>query len=118
MSAPTTTAPHGVAPEGFHRAARLDDLAPGTMLGVPLAGDRVCLVRLGDEVFALEDRCTHALFPLSRGELSPDGIIECAWHGAKFDCRTGAPCRGPASFDAQTYEVQIHDGDIYVRLRR
>jgi 3-phenylpropionate/trans-cinnamate dioxygenase ferredoxin component len=104
--------------EGFARAARLDDLAPGAMLGVMVAGDRVCLARVGDDVFALEDRCTHALFPLSRGALLPDGTIECPWHGARFDCRTGAPCRGPASMDAQTYDVQIRDGDVYVRLRR
>jgi 3-phenylpropionate/trans-cinnamate dioxygenase ferredoxin component len=103
--------------EGYTRAARLDDVEPGRMLGVMVDGDRVCLARLGDELFALEDRCTHALFPLSRGELHADGTIECGWHGARFDCRTGAPCRGPASLEARTYDVLLHDGDVYVKLR-
>jgi 3-phenylpropionate/trans-cinnamate dioxygenase ferredoxin component len=103
--------------EGYARAARLDEIADGAMAGVIVNGDRVCLARLGGEVLALEDRCTHALFPLSRGELLPDGTIVCAWHGARFDGRTGAPCRGPASMDARTYDVLLHDGDVYVKLR-
>src|SRR5256885_3065929 len=94
----------GAVPAGFVRAACLDDFTERGLLGVDIDGDRVCLVRLGDDVFALEDRCTHALFPLSRGELMPDGVLQCAWHGAQFDCRTGSPCRGPATVDAQTYD--------------
>src|SRR4051812_22385461 len=104
-------------PAGFTRAASLDDFDDRNMVGVMVNGDRVCLARLGDDVYALEDRCTHALFPLSRGTLLPDGRIECAWHGAQFDCRTGAACRGPASLEAQTYEVLLRDGDVYVKPR-
>ncbi|MBV9879269.1 MAG: non-heme iron oxygenase ferredoxin subunit [Gemmatirosa sp.] len=103
---------------GYVRAASLDALAPDSMLGVIVSGERVCLVRLGDDVYALEDRCTHALFPLSRGTLLPNGTVECPWHGAQFDCRTGAPCRGPATLEAQTYDVLLRDGDVHVKLRR
>jgi 3-phenylpropionate/trans-cinnamate dioxygenase ferredoxin subunit len=88
---------------------------PGGMIGVAMPGDRVCVARLGDAVFAFEDRCSHALYPLSRGELRPDGTIVCGWHGAEFDCRSGAVCRGPASIDLQRYDVLIRDGDVYVR---
>jgi nitrite reductase/ring-hydroxylating ferredoxin subunit len=104
--------------DGFARAASLTDLPPGKLLGVTLDGDRVCLARVDDDVFALEDRCTHALFPLSRGNLLPSGAIECPWHGAQFDARTGAACRGPAAADARTYDVLLHDGEIHVKLRR
>jgi 3-phenylpropionate/trans-cinnamate dioxygenase ferredoxin subunit len=104
--------------DGFAHAARLDDLAPGQLLGVVVEGERVCLARQGNEIFALEDRCTHALFPLSRGDLLPNGTVQCAWHGAQFDCRTGTPLRGPASADAQTFDILLRDGDIYVRPRR
>lgn len=105
-------------PDGFARATSLSELEPGRMIGVELFGDRVCVARLGDEIYALEDRCTHSLFPLSRGELHADGTVECAWHGARFDCRTGAPCRGPASLDVPTFDVLLHDGDVYVRPRQ
>jgi nitrite reductase/ring-hydroxylating ferredoxin subunit len=48
--------------------------------------------------------------PLSAGEVLPDGTIECLWHGARFDCVTGALRRGPAEEDAQSYRVRL-DGD-------
>ena len=104
-------------PEGFERAARLDDVPPGGMLGVEMPRDRVCIARVGDEIYAYEDRCSHALYPLSRGEIR-DGKIVCGWHGAEFDCKTGAVCRGPASIDLQQYDVLLRDGDVYVRPRR
>jgi len=105
-------------PAGFERAARLDDVPPSGLLGVELSRDRVCVARLGDSVYAFEDRCSHALYPLSRGALLPDGTLECGWHGARFDCHTGAVCRGPATIDLQLYDVLIRDGDVYVRLRQ
>jgi len=105
-------------PEGFVRAAHVDDIPPNGLLGVNVPSDRVCLARLGDTIYAFEDRCSHALFPMSRGELRPDGTLVCGWHGAEFDCRTGAVCRGPASIDLQQYDVLLRDGDVYVRLRR
>ncbi|AHG89623.1 Rieske [2Fe-2S] iron-sulfur domain-containing protein [Gemmatirosa kalamazoonensis] len=104
-------------PPGFERAARLDDVPATGLLGVEMPRDRVCIARLGDEVYAFEDRCSHALYPMSRGELRADGTLVCGWHGATFDCRTGAVCRGPASIDLQQYDVLIRDGDVYVRLR-
>jgi nitrite reductase/ring-hydroxylating ferredoxin subunit len=104
--------------DGFARAAHLDDVPEPGLLGVEMPHDRVCLARLDGEVYAFEDRCSHALYPLSRGELLPDGTLVCGWHGAEFDCRTGAVCRGPASIDLQQYDVLLRDGDVYVRLRK
>ena len=102
------------ATAGFTRAAREDELLPDSMLGVMVDGDRVCLVRHDDEVFALEDRCTHALFPLSRGELLPDGTIECAWHGAKFDMDDGERLEGPAPEGSRLMflSTRVEDGAL------
>lgn len=105
-------------PAGYARAARLDALAPGELLAIDVAGARVCVGRLGDAAaFALHDECSHARFRLSEGELTGDDTIECAWHGARFDCRTGAVRRGPATDPVPAYDVLVHDGEIYVRPR-
>ena len=64
---------------------------------------------------AVEDSCTHQAFPISAGELLPDGSIECPWHGARFDCMTGEVLQGPATEAIQTYEVQVEDGIVQVR---
>ena len=103
---------------GFAFAARLDDLEPGTLRGVVVDGARVCLARVGDEVFALADQCPHAAFPLSEGDLLADGRVQCAWHGARFDLRTGAACGLRTNVPATRYDVQLRNGDVYVKPRR
>ena len=95
--------------------ARLGDIPPDGVLAATLAdGTPVCLVRHDAQVYALHDRCTHADFSLSAGELLPDGTVQCLWHGARFDCRSGAVRQGPATDDVATYEVRLEGNAIYV----
>jgi 3-phenylpropionate/trans-cinnamate dioxygenase ferredoxin component len=89
----------------------------GTLSFVLPSGDRVCLIRRGDQVTALRDECTHQAMPLSAGEVLPDGTIECAWHGARFNCATGAVLRGPAEEDVQAYEVRVAGEAVLVKAR-
>jgi len=99
-------------------AAKLSDLPPGALLAVKLPdGTAICLLNHDGEIRALEDNCSHQDFPLSEGELLPDGTVECVWHGARFDCRTGAPCAGPARVPVATYEVRLEGGMILVGAR-
>ena len=87
----------------------------GGTLSVTLAsGDRVCLIRRGDQVSALRDECPHQGMPLSAGEVLPDGTIECLWHGARFDCVTGALRRGPAEEDVRAYVVRLDADELVV----
>jgi 3-phenylpropionate/trans-cinnamate dioxygenase ferredoxin subunit len=82
------------------------------------SGEQVVLVNMQGEICALEDRCSHETYELSAGELLPDGTIECVWHGARFDCRTGAACHPPAIESVATYPVRVADGTIFVGPRR
>jgi 3-phenylpropionate/trans-cinnamate dioxygenase ferredoxin subunit len=98
--------------------AKLDSIPDPGLLGVTLPnGDRICLVRRGADVWAIADECTHQAFPMSAGEVFPDGTIQCSWHGARFDCRTGNVCEGPASDPLPTYEVRVAGNDILVGAR-
>lgn len=36
-------------------------------------------------VVAFDDRCAHKRFPLSKGRLMPDGTLECAYHGLRYN---------------------------------
>ncbi|HYW32496.1 MAG TPA: Rieske 2Fe-2S domain-containing protein [Gemmatimonas sp.] len=101
--------------DDFHRAAMLADIAPGVPLGVALPdGTRVVLVRDGDEVYAAADRCSHRDFALSGGDVVAPCIIECPWHGAQFDVRTGHPIQGPATDDLTLYEVMVVGAEVMV----
>ncbi|MGH7694143.1 MAG: Rieske (2Fe-2S) protein [Gemmatimonadaceae bacterium] len=104
---------------------RFEDLEPGVPLGIVLEDGRaVCLLRVGDHVYALADQCSHQAMPLSAGyAVSPNETgnapeIECAWHGARFRCATGEPTRRPALDAVPTYEVSIENGRVIVGPRK
>lgn len=78
-------------------------------------GSTICLVRVGDEIYAMEHRCSHAEFPMSDGDMVDDHVIECPVHGAQFDVRTGAPLGPPATEPIPAYEARIADGYVWVR---
>jgi 3-phenylpropionate/trans-cinnamate dioxygenase ferredoxin subunit len=99
----------------FANVAALDQLSVGTLLGVTLpTGAAVCLYNHRGAIGAVGDVCTHAAFLMSDGVLHADGTLECVWHGARFDCRTGAVRRHPASAPLPVYPVRIEDGRVLV----
>ncbi|MCH9014444.1 MAG: non-heme iron oxygenase ferredoxin subunit [Gemmatimonadetes bacterium] len=99
----------------FERVADESDLSDGSVLAVELSdGSQVCLARAEGDVFAVEDRCSHAEFPLSEGEVCGEFQIECALHGATFDLRTGEALTEPAEEKLKTYEVKVENGGIFV----
>jgi 3-phenylpropionate/trans-cinnamate dioxygenase ferredoxin component len=103
----------------YQRAARLSDIATGLPLGVSLPdGTRVCLIRDGERVYAMEDRCPHRDFALSSGDLVAPCILECAWHGARFDIRTGRMLQGPATDDLTMLSVRLAGDEVFVGPRR
>ena len=99
----------------FIDVARIDDVPENGVLGVDGPGGRqICLVRFQGQVTAFADECTHQAFPLSAGEVHEDGTLECVWHGARFDCLTGAVHHGPATDAPTQYPVRIEGGRILV----
>lgn len=111
-------APPDASFERVASVAELDALEPGEPLAArTAAGAPVCIARVGADVVAVADLCTHAHFPLSSGAVHPDGSIECVWHGARFDCRTGRVLRGPADEPVLAYAVRIVGPDVLVAPR-
>jgi 3-phenylpropionate/trans-cinnamate dioxygenase ferredoxin subunit len=111
--------------------ARFEDLTDGQVHIVDLTGFpelagfladlddplRLLLVRLGDVVYAIEDRCTHDGGHL--GEAPLEGCeVTCCRHGARFDVTTGRATRLPAVRPVTTFPVRIQDGMVEVDLTR
>ncbi len=99
----------------FEAVARVADLPLGTLKAVMLrSGERLCLVHTAAGICAMADRCSHRDFPLSAGEVTQDGLIECSWHGAQFDPTTGVMLTGPGGDDVKTYDVRVEDEMITI----
>jgi len=97
------------------RLCALSDLSSTIPLRVELDDLDVAVVKVGEEVFAIEDVCSHADVPLSEGEVE-DCTIECALHGSRFDLRTGKPTGPPATRPVPVFATSVLDGDVYIDL--
>jgi nitrite reductase/ring-hydroxylating ferredoxin subunit len=101
--------------DAFADVASLAELPEGALLGVTLPdGVPVCLYNRGGEIGAVGGLCTHAEFSMSDGVLRDDGTIECGWHGARFDCRTGAVRRHPAVDPLPVFSVRVDQDRVLV----
>jgi 3-phenylpropionate/trans-cinnamate dioxygenase ferredoxin component len=93
----------------------LSDLPDGRVIGVEIAGRRLAVVRIGERVFAMDDRCSHRGFPLHDGTLEGT-TIRCRTHGACFALDSGEVVRGPARRAVRTYPVSVEAGTVLVEL--
>ena len=101
--------------DGYERVSD-DMMLPGELRSAALAdGTALCIGNADGSVFAVQNECTHAAFPLSEGSLLPGGVIQCAWHGARFDCRSGEAMQEPAFDPLERFEVRLGDGGVWVR---
>ena len=102
----------------FEDVAAVADIAEGTMLGVTLPdGAPVCIFNFRGSIGAVGNLCTHAEFLISDGVLHGDGTLECVWHGARYDCQTGAVRRHPAEDPLPVYQVRTAEGRVLVGPR-
>jgi 3-phenylpropionate/trans-cinnamate dioxygenase ferredoxin subunit len=87
---------------------------PGTAVRLDGGPDGVCLVRLGDQFYAVSDRCSHANVSLSEGEIDDEECtVECWKHGSTFSLLDGLPQSLPATQPVPVYKVE-RDGDEIV----
>jgi 3-phenylpropionate/trans-cinnamate dioxygenase ferredoxin subunit len=100
-----------------HQLCSLADLENNMAQRFDIDGVRLAVVRIGDEVYCINDRCSHEDFSLSEGEVLPDVCeLECARHGATFDLKSGQPCSLPATTPVAHYEISIQNGMVEVVL--
>lgn len=92
-----------------------DQLESGKPVKLEKSGKTICVTRVGDEVFAMDDTCTHSEASLSEGDVT-DFKIECWLHGAEFDLRTGEAITLPANIALETYSVRIEANSVTVEI--
>jgi nitrite reductase/ring-hydroxylating ferredoxin subunit/uncharacterized membrane protein len=109
--------PHLIEP-GWQDLCAVDDLAGDDVPQQRLRGAvPLLVVRQGERIDVLSDRCSHLSGPLHEGGLTETGqCIECPWHGSVFALHDGAVRRGPATAPVHAFDVKVEDGRLMVRL--
>ena len=102
-------------PDTYVRACALADVPEEGALGVEVQDTPIAIIRVGGEIFALQDVCSHEEVPLSEGEIY-DHTVECWLHGSCFDLRTGKPTAMPATVPVPVYPVKIEGDDVLVSI--
>ena len=92
----------------FERACSLADVPLDEGLAVDVGDLTLAIARDGDEVYAIQDLCSHASVALSEGEVA-DCQIECWLHGSRFDLRTGKPTGLPATEPVATFPAEVRE---------
>lgn len=96
----------------FVRVAALAELEREKVIVARGADRPIAVFWHEGQVAAVDNRCPHMGFPLSRGPVQ-DGILTCPWHNARFDLASGCAFDLFAD-DAPAYDVEVRDGDVYV----
>jgi 3-phenylpropionate/trans-cinnamate dioxygenase ferredoxin subunit len=93
----------------------LDELGDCTVRRVDVDGTPVAVVRIGDDVYALGDICSHAHVSLSEGEVWCDEReIECPKHGSTFSLETGEPLTLPATQPVPVFTATVSGGTVTI----
>lgn len=88
-------------------------LREGETLRADIDGTIVTVARVGGQVCAFQEFCTHRFGPLSEGKLEGHNVV-CPWHRSSFDVRTGHVTSGPAKINLRTFRAEIRDGRIWI----
>jgi nitrite reductase/ring-hydroxylating ferredoxin subunit len=108
------------------RVARLDELPEAVATAVDVEGKSLALIRLGESVFAIRNRCPHMTIDFTDAHVidraagtvdeivwERDPVIVCLWHQFEFSVSRGE-CLTNSALRFATYATDIRDGDVYV----
>lgn len=114
---------------GFEYLCESNSLPKGEMKAFEINKEKVLLFHISDGFFATQAKCPHLFAPLEKGSIIDDCRIQCKFHRAEFDIKTGKieewanfpPGIQALNFirnekDLQTFDVKLEDDKVYVNL--
>lgn len=113
------TSPRPGTSSGATIVCTFDELEPGTARKVDVGGVPVAVVRIGDDVYAIGDTCSHQNVSLSEGEVwCEERELECPKHSSAFSLETGEPTTLPATQPVPVFHAAVVDGQVVVGAQR
>lgn len=100
--------------EGFEKVAESSEIGPGKIKIAKVGGIDVIVANIEGTLFALPNKCTHAGGPLGKGRLAGN-IVQCPFHGSKFDVKTGLVVQGPARNPEPELQVVSDPSGVWVK---
>ena len=99
----------------FVKVITTDQVPPGEGRLVEAQGREIALFNLGGTFYAINNTCAHAGGPLGEGAVEGEEV-ECPWHGARFNVKTGAVLAPPAGEGVASLKVRINGSNVEVEI--
>jgi naphthalene 1,2-dioxygenase system ferredoxin subunit len=96
-------------------AASTDELPADDVVGITISGREIAIYKVGDDVYATDNLCTHGNGRLCDGFLEGHEI-ECPLHQGRFDVRDGKPLCEPVTDPLRSYPVKLEGRRVFVQL--
>jgi nitrite reductase/ring-hydroxylating ferredoxin subunit len=104
--------------EDFVKVAETKEIQDSHMKAIEVNGEKVCVASVEGKYYAIGNVCTHMGGPLAQGKLE-DYVVQCPWHGSRFDIRNGKVVRPPGMRPEPTYEVKVEeDNNILIKKQK
>lgn len=105
------------------------EIPVGSSKPMKVEGENILLFHLEDGYYATQSNCTHLFMPLKKGKIQEGCRIQCPFHRAEFDIKSGEVVKW-ANFPPgiqlvntirkekalKTYNVEIKNGEVMVDL--
>jgi nitrite reductase/ring-hydroxylating ferredoxin subunit len=99
----------------FYLLCKTNEVLEGELRVFALKEVEILVVKYAGQIYCLQARCTHAGAPLVEGELNAD-VLQCPWHGSRFNIKNGLVIRGPAGKQLRMYNYAIEEDRLMVEL--
>jgi len=113
----------------FKLVCKTTSMPFGTMARFNIGGNSLLLYHLNAGFFATQNRCSHLFGSLEKGEILDSCKIQCRYHHATFDIKTGKVIKW-ANFptgiqvmnfirgakNLKTFRTKIEDNNVYVEI--
>jgi nitrite reductase/ring-hydroxylating ferredoxin subunit/uncharacterized membrane protein len=101
-------------PRDFVPVLTGSELQENQLRRVDVNGTSILLVRRGEHIYGIAERCSHLGGPLSEGTLQGNAV-RCPWHGSCFSLADGRVLEGPSVHRQPVVDVRVRDDKIEVR---
>jgi nitrite reductase/ring-hydroxylating ferredoxin subunit len=99
----------------FYFLCKTNEVIEGELREFALKEVEILVVKNAGQIYCLQARCTHAGAPLVEGELDGE-VLQCPWHGSRFNIKNGLVIRGPAAKQLRTYNCIMEEDRLLVEL--
>ena len=98
------------------KVAFFNEIAEGGLKKVEAGGEPIALYKLGGQIYATSNTCTHEGSIIDENHQMHNDVVECTCHGSQFDIKTGAVILPPAIEPLKTYKTEVVGEEIYVEV--